>query len=81
LLALARRAEQHGIQPVPGTITPSDGSTFESFRAAGNDEIRQTVNHAVTTQRDRSVVDFAAGVAEPGDEGRGRLRRPLWQPL
>jgi lysophospholipase L1-like esterase len=70
LLALAGRAEQHGIQPVLGTITPCAGSIFESFRADGNDEIRQAVNHAIKTQRDWPVVDFAAGVAEPSDPGR-----------
>jgi lysophospholipase L1-like esterase len=65
--ALALRAERRGIQPVLGTITPFGGSRYESFRAAGNDAIRQAVNHAITTQQDWPVVDFGSGVADPDD--------------
>jgi lysophospholipase L1-like esterase len=67
LLTLASRAHRHGIRPILGTITPFGGSTFESFRAEGNEQIRQAVNRAITTQRDWPFVDFAAGVAAPGD--------------
>lgn len=51
-------------------MTPFAGSIYESFRAEGNEEIRQAVNQALTTQYDWPVVDFAAAVAEPSDPGR-----------
>jgi lysophospholipase L1-like esterase len=70
LFALARRAQQHGIQPILGTITPFAGSIYESFRADGNEEIRQAVNHTVMAQRNWPAVDFASAVAEPGDPNR-----------
>ena len=70
LRALAGRAEQRGIQPVLATLTPFGGSSFVSLLAAGNEDIRQAVNHAITTQRDWRVVDFAAAVAEPDDPTR-----------
>lgn len=67
LFGLARRAARHGIQPVLGTLTPFGGSTFETIRADGNENIRQAVNHALTTQQDWPVADFAAALADPGD--------------
>lgn len=75
LAALAFRAEQHGIRPVVGTITPLGGSRYESFLADGNDDIRQSVNHAVRTQKDWPVADFAAALAEPGNPARLVLAR------
>jgi lysophospholipase L1-like esterase len=70
LLGLARRARQHGIQPVLGTITPCADSSYESFGADGVDEMRRAVNDALTAQRDWPVADFAAAVADPDDPRR-----------
>jgi lysophospholipase L1-like esterase len=70
LRSLASRAADHGIQPVLGTITPLLTSSYESFRADGNEEIRQAVNQALRGQRDWPVADFAASVADRGDPGR-----------
>jgi lysophospholipase L1-like esterase len=70
LFGLADRAQQRGIQPILGTIIPFGGSIYESFRAEGNETIRQAVNHAVTAQQDWPVVDFAAAVADPRDPSR-----------
>jgi lysophospholipase L1-like esterase len=70
LRSLARRAATRGIHPVLGTITPLLASSFESFRAAGNEEIRLAVNEALRAQRDWPVADFAAAVADPADRGR-----------
>jgi lysophospholipase L1-like esterase len=52
LFALAGRAQAHGVQPALGTITPFMASIYESFRADGNEDIRRTVNHAITAQQD-----------------------------
>jgi lysophospholipase L1-like esterase len=70
LFGLARRARQHGIQPVLGTITPCSDSSYESFRADGVDQLRRAVNEALTAQRDWPLVDFAAAVADPDDPRR-----------
>jgi len=70
LFGLARRARQHGIQPVLGTITPCSDSSYESFRADGVDEMRRAINDALTEQRDWPVSDFAAAVADPDDPRR-----------
>ncbi|QHC22584.1 GDSL-type esterase/lipase family protein [Streptomyces sp. GS7] len=70
LLALASRARQHGFRPVLGTITPFGGSTLAPFRTEGNERIRQEANHAIRSQRDWPVVDFAAAVADPDDPAR-----------
>jgi lysophospholipase L1-like esterase len=70
LFALAGRAQRRGIQPILGTITPFGGSIYESFRADGNEAIRQAVNHAVMAQQSWPVVDFAAAVADPHDPSR-----------
>lgn len=70
LLAVAHQAQQHGIQSVLGTITPFLASRYESFRADGNESVRQAVNQALKTQGDWPVVDFAAALAEPGDPTR-----------
>jgi len=70
LLSLARRAAEHGIQPVPGTTTPLLASAYESFRAEGNEEVRLAVNQVLRAQRDWPVADFAASVADPDDPGR-----------
>ena len=67
LFAIARQAQQHGIQPMLGTITPFLGSRYESFRAHGNEDIRRAVNHALRTQEDWPVVNFAAALAAPED--------------
>jgi lysophospholipase L1-like esterase len=69
LLSLASRAAALGIQPVLGTITPLLTSSYESFRADGNEEIRQAVNQALRGQRDWPVADFAASVADQGHPG------------
>jgi len=70
LFGLARRARQHGIQPVLGTITPCAGSSYESFRADGVDDMRRAVNEALAAQRDWPVVNFAAAVADENDPRR-----------
>jgi lysophospholipase L1-like esterase len=70
LFALARRAQQHGVQPILGTMTPMMGSVYEMFRADGNEDVRQAVNQAITGQRDWPVADFAAALADPDDPTR-----------
>lgn len=70
LLGLARRAAGRGIQPVLGTMTPFLASRYAFFLAEGNEDIRQAVNHAIMTQRDWPVADFAAALADPADPGR-----------
>jgi lysophospholipase L1-like esterase len=69
LSGLARRAAQRGIQPVLGTMTPILGR-YAFFRAPGNEDIRRAVNHAILSQRDWPVADFAAAVADQGDPAR-----------
>jgi lysophospholipase L1-like esterase len=70
LFALARRAAERGLRPVLGTITPFMASAFESFRADGNEDVRQAVNDAIREQRDWPVADFAAHLADPDDPTR-----------
>ena len=70
LLGLAGRASQRGIQPVLATMTPFLASRYDFFRADGNERIRQSVNHAIMTQRDWPVADFAVALADPDDPGR-----------
>lgn len=70
LLGLAGRAAKRGIQPVLGTMTPFLASRYDFFGADGNENIRQSVNHAVMTQRDWPVADFAAALADPNAPGR-----------
>jgi lysophospholipase L1-like esterase len=70
LRALADRAARRGVQPVLGTITPFGGSSMDSFLADGNEDLRRTVNDAVTAQADWPVVDFATALADPDDPGR-----------
>ncbi|GAB3965883.1 SGNH/GDSL hydrolase family protein [Actinoallomurus acanthiterrae] len=70
LFALARRAQEHGIQPVLGTLTPIMGSVYEMFRADGNEDVRRAVNQAIIGQRDWPVADFAARLAAPDDPTR-----------
>lgn len=70
LFSLARRASQQGIQPVLGTITPILAARVDAIRADGNEDIRQAVNRAITSQREWPVADFAAALADPGDPTR-----------
>jgi lysophospholipase L1-like esterase len=70
LFHLARRASEHGIQPVLGTLTPIRASRYDSFLADGNEDIRQAVNHAIMTQRDWPTADFSAALADPDDPSR-----------
>ncbi|WP_327287726.1 GDSL-type esterase/lipase family protein [Streptomyces sp. NBC_01198] len=70
LFALADRAQQRGIRPALGTLTPFGGSSYPAFLAEGNEDVRQAVNHAILSQQDWPVVDFAAAVADRGDPGR-----------
>jgi len=70
LRSLARRAAQHGVQPVLGTITPFGGASREAFLIEGNEDVRRDVNDAITAQADWPVVDFAAALADPGDATR-----------
>ena len=80
LRALAGRAARHGVQPVLGTITPFGGSSMDSFLADGNEDLRMTVNDAVTAQADWPVVDFATALADPDDRSAGfRLRLGRWR--
>lgn len=65
LFALARRARQHGIVPILGTMTPL--GRYEFSLAEGNEDIRQGVNHAIRAQLDWPVADFAAALVAPGD--------------
>jgi lysophospholipase L1-like esterase len=55
---------------VLGTITPFGGSSMDSFLADGNEDLRRTVNDAVTAQADWPVADFATALADPDDPGR-----------
>ena len=50
-----------------GTITPMLASRYESFRAEGNEDIRQAANRALEDQKDWLLTDFAASVADPDD--------------
>jgi lysophospholipase L1-like esterase len=70
LFALAHRAQEHGVQPILGTLTPMLGSLYEMFRADGNEDVRRAVNQAITGQRDWPVADFAARLAAPDDPTR-----------
>ncbi|MCO5974574.1 GDSL-type esterase/lipase family protein [Actinoallomurus soli] len=70
LFALARRAEERGVQPILGTLTPLMSSVYEMFQADGNEDVRQAVNRAITAQRDWPVADFAARLAAPDDPAR-----------
>ena len=70
LRALAGRAARHGVQPMLGTVTPFGGSSMDSFLADGNEDLRMTVNDAVTAQADWPVVDFATALADPDDSRR-----------
>jgi lysophospholipase L1-like esterase len=70
LFALAHRAQENGIRPALGTLTPILAGSFEWFRADGNEEIRRTVNDALTTQKHWPVVDFATRLAAPDDPTR-----------
>lgn len=70
LFALARRARERGLRPVLGTITPFMASAYESFRAEDNEDVRRTVNDALTGQQDWPVADFAARLADPDDPTR-----------
>jgi lysophospholipase L1-like esterase len=69
LFGIARRAAERGIQPVLGTMTPILGR-YAFLSAAGNEDIRQAVNHAILAQGDWPAVDFAAAVADPVDAAR-----------
>jgi lysophospholipase L1-like esterase len=70
LFGLARRAAGRGIQPVLATMTPFLGSRYDFFLADGNENVRQSVNHAITAQHDWPVADFAAALADQDDSGR-----------
>jgi lysophospholipase L1-like esterase len=69
LFGIARRAAEQGIRPVLGTMTPILGR-YDFLSAAGNEDIRQAVNHAIRTQDDWPAADFAAAVADPADAAR-----------
>jgi lysophospholipase L1-like esterase len=70
LFSLARLASQEGIQPVLGTLTPILAARFDSIRTDSNEDIRQAVNLAITTQDEWPVADFAAALAAPDDPAR-----------
>jgi lysophospholipase L1-like esterase len=70
LFGLARRASEQGIQPVLATLPPILAARVEAIRADGNEDIRQAVNRALTSQRDWPVADFAAALADPDDPSR-----------
>jgi lysophospholipase L1-like esterase len=70
LFGLARRAAERGIEPVLGTMTPFLASRYDFFLADGNENVRQAVNHAIMTQHDWPVADFAAALADQDDSGR-----------
>ncbi|MFD8330713.1 GDSL-type esterase/lipase family protein [Streptomyces lydicus] len=70
LFTLARRAEEHGIRPILGTLTPMMGSVYETFRTAGNEATRVAVNEVLRARSDWPVVDFATQVADPQDTSR-----------
>jgi lysophospholipase L1-like esterase len=69
LFGIARRAAERGIRPVLGTMTPILGR-HAFLSAAGNEDIRQAVNHAILAQDDWPAADFAAAVADPADAAR-----------
>ncbi|MEV0905621.1 GDSL-type esterase/lipase family protein [Streptomyces hokutonensis] len=70
LFALARRADEHRIRPIIGTLTPMMGSVYETFRAAGTETTRAAVNEALRAQSDWPLVDFASEVSDPRDASR-----------
>jgi lysophospholipase L1-like esterase len=70
LFGLAHRASRQGIQPVLATLTPILASRYDSFRADGNEDIRQAVNHAIRTQREWPTADFATALADRDDPSR-----------
>ena len=70
LFGLARRAVERGIEPVLCTMTPFLASRYDFFLADGNENVRQAVNHAIMTQHDWPVADFAAALADQDDSGR-----------
>jgi lysophospholipase L1-like esterase len=70
LRTLARRAEERGIRPLLGTITPVGLSRIDDFVASGNQGLRVAVNDAIRAQGDWPVVDFTAAVADAGDTDR-----------
>jgi lysophospholipase L1-like esterase len=69
LFSLARRGSKRGLQPVLGTVTPVIGR-YVFLSAAGNEDIRQAVNHAILAQGDWPVADFAAALADSADPAR-----------
>jgi lysophospholipase L1-like esterase len=69
LFALARRAADHGVRPLLGTLTPFGTSIHASYTAEVNEVIRRGVNERVRAQRTWPVADFAAAVADPRDAG------------
>jgi len=70
LFALARRAADHGIQPMLGTITPFMSTAFDALRTDTNEKTRHAVNLAVRSQPYWPAVDFAAHIYETGDPTR-----------
>jgi len=70
LFTLARRADDHGMQPILATIPPILASRYEFFLADGNEDTRRTVNDAITSQHHWPVADFSAALAAPGNPGQ-----------
>jgi lysophospholipase L1-like esterase len=70
LFALACRAQERGLLPILGTLTPIMASVHEMFQAPAKEDARRAVNQAITGQRDWPVVDFATALADPDDPTR-----------
>jgi lysophospholipase L1-like esterase len=70
LLALAQRAGDRGVRPILATISPILASRYEFFLADGNEDMRRTINDALTDQRHWPVVDFATALADPDQPTR-----------
>ncbi|WP_163568828.1 GDSL-type esterase/lipase family protein [Fodinicola feengrottensis] len=70
LRTLARRAQERGIRPLLGTITPVGISRIDDFVASGNQDVRLAVNDALRAQTEWPIVDFAAAVADATDSNR-----------
>jgi lysophospholipase L1-like esterase len=68
--AMTDRFDRDVLGVAEATMTPFLASRYDFFRADGNENIRQSVNHAVMTQRDWPVADFAAVLADPDAPGR-----------
>jgi lysophospholipase L1-like esterase len=70
LFALARLAQERGIQAILSTISPFGGCQLEHFAVPEANECRLAVNQALLLQEEWPVADFAGAVADVDDPSR-----------